>query len=154
LITKYLKYSKEIIINNINKENDGYINLFKNRIKIEDKNKEIIILDGKDDERELIAYFEYDEKKEEDKDELTIFYRNENKDGNEIKIKVVIINKMEDMNEIIERKELQLTKCNIDNFTNMSYLFFGCKYLLSLPDISKWNTNKITNIYFMDVNIY
>ena len=53
---------------------------------------------------------------------------------------------MKDMNEIIERKELQLTKCNIDNVTNMSYLFFGCKYLLSLPDISKWNTNKVTNM--------
>ena len=57
LITKYLKYNKEIIINNINEDKEGYINLFKNRIKVEDKNKEIIILDGKDDERELIACF-------------------------------------------------------------------------------------------------
>jgi len=54
LITKYLKYNKEIIIRNINQDNEGYINLFKNRIKIEDKNKEIIILDGKDDENELL----------------------------------------------------------------------------------------------------
>ena len=53
LITKYLKYDKEIIISNINQDKKGYINLFKNRIKVEDKNKEIIILDGKDDEREL-----------------------------------------------------------------------------------------------------
>jgi len=56
LITKYLKYNKEIIMNNINEDNKGYINLFKNMIKIEDKNKEIMILDGKD-ERELIACF-------------------------------------------------------------------------------------------------
>ena len=54
LITKYLKYNKEIIISNIYEDKEGYINLFKNRIKIEDKNKEIIILDGKDDENELI----------------------------------------------------------------------------------------------------
>jgi len=54
-ITKYLKYNKEIIIRNISENKEGYINLFKNKIKVEDKNREIIILDGKDDERELIA---------------------------------------------------------------------------------------------------
>ena len=154
----------------------------KNRIKIEDKNKEIIILDGKDDERELIACFKYDENKDEDIDELIIFYKNENKVGNEIKIKVMIINKMKDMNGIIEREELDLTKWNINNITNlgrlfynceslsslpdiskwntnnvsdMSYLFYGCKYLVSLPDISQWNTNKVKNmkLYFIIVNL-
>ena len=59
LINKYLKYNKEIIISNINEDNKGYINLFKNRIKIEDKNKEIIILDGKDEKRELLKIWDY-----------------------------------------------------------------------------------------------
>ena len=108
LINKYLKYNKEIIINNINEDTKGYINLFKNRIKFEDKRKEIIILDGKDDERELIAIYKCEEKG--DGDELIIFYKNENINGNEIRIKLKIINKIKDMKEIIERKELELTK--------------------------------------------
>ena len=49
LITKYLKYNKEIIISNIKGDNEGNINLFKNRFKIKDKSEEIMILDGKDD---------------------------------------------------------------------------------------------------------
>ena len=149
IITKYLKYSKEIIINYINEDNDGYTNLFKNRIKIDNKNKEIIVLDGKDDERELIACFKYDEKKDEDKDELIIYYKNENKVENEIKIKVKIINKMKDMNGIIERKELELTKWNINNVTNLGRLFYNYESLSSLPDISKWNTNNVSDMSYL-----
>ena len=33
--------------------------------------------------------------------------------------------------------------------TNMSYMFEGCSSLLSLPDISKWNTNDVTNMSYM-----
>ena len=28
----------------------------------------------------------------------------------------------------------------------MSYMFNGCSSLKSLPDISKWNTNNVTNM--------
>ena len=28
----------------------------------------------------------------------------------------------------------------------MSHMFYGCKSLNSLPDISKWNTNKVTDM--------
>ena len=31
----------------------------------------------------------------------------------------------------------------------MSYMFGGCSSLLSLPDISKWNTDNITNMSYM-----
>ena len=31
----------------------------------------------------------------------------------------------------------------------MSYMFSGCKSLSSLPDISKWNTNNVTNMIGM-----
>ena len=53
IITKYLKYNKEIIINNIIEDNEGYINLFGNEYKIKDIDEEIMIIDGKD-EIELI----------------------------------------------------------------------------------------------------
>ena len=147
LISKYLKYNKEIIISNIYEDKEGFINLFKNRIKIEDKNKEIMILDGKDDEKELIACFNYDKKGVED--ELKILYINGNKVGNEIKIKLRIINKIKDMDGIIERKELELTNWNISNVKNLSRLFYNCESLSSLPDISKWNTNNVTDISFL-----
>ena len=29
----------------------------------------------------------------------------------------------------------------------MSYLFFGCSSLKSLPDISKWNINNVTDMH-------
>jgi len=119
-------------------------NLFKERIKIEDKNKEIIILDRKDEENELIACYKFEEI--EDKDKLNILFKNENNEGNKIEIKLRIINKMKDMNGIIETKELKLSKWNTNNVTNISYLFSGCKSLLFLPDISKWNINNVKNI--------
>ena len=56
IITKYLNINKEIIITNIVEDNEGYINLFKNKCKIKDKEEEILILDGKD-ENELIACY-------------------------------------------------------------------------------------------------
>ena len=31
-------------------------------------------------------------------------------------------------------------------------MFCGCKSLISLPDISKWNTDGITEIYFVFLN--
>ena len=122
LITKFMEYNKEIIINNINEDNEVYINLFKNRIKIEYKNKEIIILDGKDNDKELIGCYKYGEKG--DENGLIALYKNEANNGKEIKLKLRIINKMKDMNEIIKRKELELKKWNISKVTNISYLFF------------------------------
>ena len=43
IITKYLKYNKDIIISNIIEDNEGFINLFKNKYKIPDKEEEIDI---------------------------------------------------------------------------------------------------------------
>ena len=37
----------------------------------------------------------------------------------------------------------------ITNITDMSYMFFWSSSLLSLPDISKWNTSNITNMSYM-----
>ena len=38
---------------------------------------------------------------------------------------------------------------NTEKIKNMSYLFYGCQKLLSLPDISKWNTGTVTNLSSM-----
>ena len=82
--------------------------------------------------KEIIACFKYDEKGEEE-DVLKVIYKNGNYDYNKIKVKVKvrIINKMKDMNEIIKNKEFELSKWNTNNITNMSYMFYNCESLLS-----------------------
>ena len=35
---------------------------------------------------------------------------------------------------------------NIFNIIDMSYMFFKCSSLISLPDISPWNTEKVSNL--------
>ena len=39
-----------------------------------------------------------------------------------------------------------ISKWNTENISDMSYMFFGCNSLISLPDISKWNTENVTNM--------
>ena len=146
IITRYLKFNKEIIINNIVEDNKGYINIFGNKYKIKEKEEEIMIIDGKVKE-ELIAF--YKDKKMEDEDQLIILNRNI-KDENKIKLR--IINKIKDMNEIISKNELDLSKWNTNNITDMSYLFYNCSSLSSLPDISNWNTNNITDMSYLFYN--
>ena len=41
-----------------------------------------------------------------------------------------------------------ISKWNTNNVTNMNDLFFGCSSLKSLPDISKWNTNNVINMNY------
>ena len=38
------------------------------------------------------------------------------------------------------------------NFNDMSFMFYKCSSLLSLPDISKWNTSNVTNFRYMFSN--
>jgi len=138
IITKYLNLNKEIIFNNIIEDNEGYINLFRYKFKID--NKEIMIFDGKDN-IELIACYKYE--KRGDEEELNLLYKN---DGNGTKLKLRIINKMKDMERIIKNNELDISKWNTNNVTNLRSLFSGCKSLSSLPDISKWNTYNVTDM--------
>ena len=42
-----------------------------------------------------------------------------------------------------------ISKWNTNNVTNVSYMFYNCKALLSLPDISKWNTINVTDMKYM-----
>jgi len=38
---------------------------------------------------------------------------------------------------------------NTNNVTNMNCMLSGCSSLISLPDISTWNTNNITNMSYI-----
>ncbi len=39
-----------------------------------------------------------------------------------------------------------ISEWNTSNVTNMSFMFYDCSSLISLPDISKWNINKVSNM--------
>ena len=39
-----------------------------------------------------------------------------------------------------------LSKWKTDNNTDMSYMFTSCNSLISLPEISKWNTSNVTDM--------
>ena len=65
--------------------------------------------------------------------------------------KMIIDNKEYEITEKYKVKsknnnKLKIKLKGIDNVTNMSYMFYECSSLSSLPDISKWNTNKVTDI--------
>ena len=47
--------------------------------------------------------------------------------------------------ENYNNNELKIKLKGIDNITNMSAILCECSSLLSLPDISKWNTNNVIN---------
>jgi len=91
----------------------GYINIFGNKYKI--KGEEIMIFNGRDKDVLIACYKDI---KLKDKDKLVSNKKN--------KIKLRIINKLEEMNEIIINKELELFKWNINNVTDISYLFYNC----------------------------
>ena len=48
-----------------------------------------------------------------------------------------------------KNKYLKIKIKGIENVTNMSYMFSGYSSLSNLPDISKWNTNKVKKISWM-----
>ena len=44
-----------------------------------------------------------------------------------------------------------ISKWNTNNVIDMSWIFHGCNSIISLPDISKWNTSNVIDM-IMDVN--
>ena len=51
--------------------------------------------------------------------------------------------------ENYNNNKLEIKLKGINNVTDMSYMFDGCKSLSSVPDISKWYTNNVTNMRSM-----
>ena len=57
--------------------------------------------------------------------------------------------KIEAFYEIEEPGEIEITLIGIKYVTNMSYMFYECKSLSSLPDFSKIDTSKVTDMSYM-----
>ena len=48
-----------------------------------------------------------------------------------------------------QRKTIEIKLHGIKNISNMSYMFYHCSSLFSLPDISKWDTKNVTDMSYM-----
>ena len=86
--------------------------------------------------------------------ELERFCKFENLQNNILKIKLKAINIVTDMSDMIDGCSSlislpDISKWNTNNFRYMTSMFERCSSLISLPDISKWNTNNVTNMIYM-----
>ena len=51
--------------------------------------------------------------------------------------------------EIKNKTTLEIMLIGINKIIDMSYMFYRCNLLLSIPDISKWNVENVTNMRCM-----
>ena len=91
-------------------------------------------------------------------DEIDIFGYNFVK-NNKNKCKMIIDNKEYEITDKYNNKNYKYNRLNIklkgiDKISDINSMFSGCSSLLSLPDISKWNTKNVTNICYMFRNCY
>ena len=124
-----------------------------NKMENEDLSYINIIYDINKDDKDEDEY-EYDifgfEDKDKVGDEINIF-GHEFVKNNKNKCKMIIDNKEYEITEKYNIENYNNDKLNIklkgiNNITDISYMFYECSSLLSLPDISKWNVNNVNNM--------
>ena len=84
--------------------------------------------------------------------ELERFCKFENLQNNILKIKLKAINIVTDMSDMFDGCSSlislpDISKWNTNNVECMSYMFSRCSSLISLPDISKWNIKYTNNMF-------
>ena len=154
------------IINNFNNEKINYeilynINNINNNDIIKDINNIINEKNIQNKFNKLINIFD----QMTNHNRITIIYNINKNDNIKIFGKEFIKNNINNCKMIINNKEEQISESfnaynykkvkiiiklkGIKNITNMSYMFSNCPNLLSLPDISKWNTTNVDNMCYM-----
>jgi len=96
-----------------------------------------------------------DEKHEEYEEDINIFgdvFVRNNK--SKTKCKMIIDNKFYELTEKFNienynNNKLEIILKGIDKIINMSFMFAECSSLSSLPNISEWNTNDVTDMSCM-----
>ena len=90
--------------------------------------------------------------------ELNEYYYSRSKNKN-IEIILIGVEKITDMSYMFYRCSSlstlpDISKWNTSNVNSMSYMFYGCSSLLSLPDISKWNTSNVYDMFYGCSSLY
>ena len=144
-----LQNIKEINYNNILKE----INKINNEKDIEYKIINIIIIYNKMINKDIYEIiYDINKKRKEtwiEKVENSInIFGGEFVKNNKNICKMIIDDKEYEIKEKFNiknynKKILKIKLKGFDNITNMSFIFYNCSSLSSLPDITKWNTKKV-----------
>ena len=120
---------------------------------LNEKKEEIIVKKSQINEINSEITINYKIDKNDSKINLFGYYFVKN---NERKCKILCEDKIYNLCEYFDltnfdknKNILKIKLIGINNITNMSKMFLGCKNLLSFPDISKWKTNNVTNMSFM-----
>ncbi len=75
------------------------------------------------------------------------------KNENVTKLKIIIDFQVKSFYELFDNckciEYIYFNKFYRNNINNMAYMFYGCSSLISLPDISKWNTKNVTDMGYM-----
>ena len=121
-------------------------------VKIKDKYIEI------DDENILIMKYKLDKKEKKEK-RVKIFGNPPKIDdcflkSNKDKCQIIFEDKKYEIDEYfnvdnINGNSLELKLLGINKIINASYMFYECSSLIELPDISNWNTKRVTNMNSM-----
>ena len=136
------------------------MNEFKNKLNFVDKNEITIIYNCKKN-KDILTNIFGPKFVDNNKDKCKIIFKNEEYDlvpyfklGSENKIKLKGIKNITDMSYMFYNCYFLISLPDIDQWNtskiiDMRSLFLGCESLLSLPDISKWDTSKVTNMSYM-----
>ena len=160
------------IINNIDldniKDRDNIANNYLNNIQNNQINQ-ITLIYNVDKNKEIFRIFGYGFVKNNmnnchllingnERELCKLLYMNEIEiENNKLEIKLIVSKPITDMSDMFSEclsliSLSDISKWNTSNVTNMSHMFYNCISLVSLPDISKWNTSNVTNISHMFYN--
>jgi len=86
--------------------------------------------------------------------EIVAEYKVKNYKNNILKIKLKGINNITNMSYMFDKCSSlislpDISNWNTNNVKNMSYMFYECSSLISLPDISNWKTNNVKDMHCM-----
>ena len=153
------------------KNEDNKIKDIENKIIYNMKNEDI--KNNKEEKKKNYLHELIGKKNEDKEDEITIRYKIEDiMDRKEIRLfgDEFVKNNRRKCKIIIDKKEFNLKTYvdinvnqlnngifeiklkGIKKVTNMSYMFYNCESLSSLPNISKWKTQNVTDMKFMFYN--
>ena len=145
-------------IKELNEENLKQKNIFENKIvKINERCKQELKILKEDNNKITSAEIK------EIVDEIKIIYKinnndkkikifhidfvNKNRDNCKIIYKGIVYDLQDEFNvENLQKSILEIKLKGIKNITDIYAMFYGCSSLISLPDISKWDTSNITNM--------
>ena len=74
--------------------------------------------------------------------------------NNKDKLKIEIDGEIRELNEYyynekIKNQYIEINLTGIEKIIDMSHMFVRCSSLYCLPDISKWNTSNVKDIYVL-----